>query len=325
MIFSAILAFAFTLTNPGIGFASSSNNAGPGLGVRLTEVSSADASNPRARLYVIDRVAPGKTLTKTIEISNNTVSAQTVYCYSSAASILDGKFQGAEGTKGNELTSWMSFSKSTLHMKRGGLAKVAITFRVPVDASESERYGAIWAEIRSTNAANGITSINRVGIRVYLSVGAGGEPASAFTIKSISVKRNSDRTPELDAQVENIGGRALDIYGFLTLSDGPGGTSAGPFQTILGTSLAIGNSGIIKVTLPKEIPDGPWLAKLTLTSGLVTNSITAKIIFPAIGSTVPVPLTNALNWPLLIMVLVGSLGIAGSTAAIQRARIKRRR
>jgi hypothetical protein len=47
-----------------------------------------------------------------------------------------------------------------------------VTIRVPRDAAPGERYGVVWAETRAgPDSGDGITQVNRVGIRLYLSVG----------------------------------------------------------------------------------------------------------------------------------------------------------
>jgi len=303
-----------------MGSAFSAGSSPTGIGIRLTEVSASEANDPRALLYVIDRMAPGSSMSRVVEVSNNSLSSQVVVCYDSAANIVGGAFVGAEGDSSNELTSWMSISKQNLIMKRGAKAKVRVTFDVPSDASPGERYGAIWAEIRSKNTSSGIVTINRVGIRVYLSVGEGGAPASSFDIKSISVKRNIDASPELDAIVSNTGGRALDISGELKLSGGPAGLSAGPFTTNLGTTLAIGESEVVHVLLPKDVPDGPWDAELTLRSGLVSKTVSARITFPPAGEVRPVVIQSISPWAVVAFALAGALALSISTIAYRASR-----
>ena len=61
-----------------------------------------------------------------------------------------------------------------------GRATATVTLAVPGDASPGERYGVVWAETRAADAAGGVTQINRVGIRLYVSVGPGGSPAADF-------------------------------------------------------------------------------------------------------------------------------------------------
>ena len=58
------------------------------------------------------------------------------------------------------------------------------------------------------------------------------------------------------ANVQNTGGRALDMRGKLELEDGPGGLSAGPFPASLGTTLAPGDTGTVTVMLNAQVPAG---------------------------------------------------------------------
>ena len=128
-----------------------------------------------------------------------------------------------------------------------------------------------------------MTQVNRVGIRIYLSVGPGGEPASDFAVSSLTAKRDPDGTPIVTAQVRNTGGRALDLAGELRLAEGPGGLSGGPFPAELGTTLGVGNAAPVTILLDKQLPNGPWQANLVLKSGLLERSATAEITFPDAG------------------------------------------
>jgi LPXTG-motif cell wall-anchored protein len=181
-----------------------------------------------------------------------------------------------------------------------------VTIAVPRDAPPGEQYGLVWAETRSSApAGGGITQVSRVGIRLYLSIGPGGAPASEFTIESLTGKRSPHGQPEVVASVHNAGGRALDMSGTLQLSAGPGGLSAGPFPANLGTSLAIGATEPIMIMLDRQIPDGPWHALVTLRSGPLERSARATINFPATGtSQLPYQLIAGF---LILLMLVGIL------------------
>jgi hypothetical protein len=166
---------------------------------------------------------------------------------------------------------------------------VDVTIDVPSDAAPGEQYAVVWAQ--TTSGGNGaVTQVTRVGIRVYLSVGPGGEPASAFTIESLTAERDPSGTPMVAAKIHNTGGRALDLRGRLTLTDGPGGLSAGPFPVTLGTTLGLRQTEPITVKLDKQLPNGPWSAHLSVTSGLLTEQARATLTFPksGIGQTVTV-------------------------------------
>ncbi len=132
----------------------------------------------------------------------------------------------------------------------------------------------------------GVTS--RVGVRIYLDVGTGGEPASDFEVSTLTPQRRADGTPVVTAQVTNTGGRALDLSGTLTLSDGPGGLSAGPFPVDVRT-VGVRRSADVAVALSKELPAGPWRARLQLRSGPLQKASEATLTFPTGASTVGTP------------------------------------
>jgi hypothetical protein len=92
--------------------------------------------------------------------------------------------------------------------------------------------------------------------------------------------------------VQNTGGRAIDMNGSLKLLGGPGGLSAGPFPATLGTTLAIGDTESVTITLDEKLPAGPWDARITLRSGLLERSARATITFPATGASSSVITTS---------------------------------
>jgi hypothetical protein len=286
------------------------------IGVQLLDVPLSAYNDPRARLYIIDHLHPGTTIHRRIEISNTTASNLHIVTYPAAAAISQGAFVGAAAHTPNELTTWTSVLPGASNVPSGGHAIATVTIAVPRDAPPGEQYGVVWAETRSAApAGGGITRVSRVGIRLYLSIGPGGAPASNFTIDSLIGKRSPDGQPVLVASVHNTGGRALDMSGTLQLSAGPGGLSAGPFAANLGTTLAIGATEPITIMLDKQIPDGPWHALLTLRSGLLQRSARATISFPATGTPSSPYLTYLIIVGLVILLPMG----------IVAARLRRRR
>ncbi|MFP5284062.1 MAG: hypothetical protein ACLGIF_11505, partial [Actinomycetes bacterium] len=156
-----------------------------------------------------------------------------------------------------------------------------VTIRVPEQAVRGERYGVVWAEMTTKpRTPGGVTQVSRVGIRLYLSVGPGGDPVTDFDILSLTGVRGEDKTPMVQATVRNTGERALDLSGSLTLAKGPAGLSAGPFPVPLGTTLGIGDTEPVLVPLDQQLPNGPWLVKVTVKSGVTQRTAQATLTFP---------------------------------------------
>lgn len=309
----ALLAGA-TLLSPAA--AAPSAPPAPGLGIRLLEAPTARADDPRARTYVVDRVAPGASFTRKFEVTNGDASAMDVRLYPAAAVVRGGAFSVQDFGVAGEFPSWAKVEPATLTIPPGGRATARVTVAVDPKAAESEYYGAVVAERLAKPVAGGVAVNLRAGIRVYLSVGPGGEPPSDFTIDSLTAARDATGKPVVRASVHNTGGRALDMSGTLRLTGGPGGLSAGPFNATLGTTLAVGETEPVTVTLDGALPAGPWKARLDLQSGLTRRGATATITFPDRGEAAPVDATlveddSAPPWPLLAAGVAALLVLAG--------------
>ncbi|WLQ07095.1 hypothetical protein [Arthrobacter oryzae] len=254
-----------------------------GVGIRLLDIPASTKDDPRARTYIIDRLAPGSEISRRIQVENNTRAAQSVRLYSGAAHIDGGSFIGEDAGVKNDLSTWTTVAQPQVELAAGASAEVLVTIKVPSDAAEGEQYGAIWAEVRSAGGKGGVVQANRAGIRVYLSVGPGNGKPADFTISALTPARGAEGNPQLSALVTNTGGRALDVSGELSLTAGPGGLSAGPFAVQQATTIAPGNSQNVTFTLPGEVPNGPWTAQVRLKSGLLERQASAPVTFPDAG------------------------------------------
>jgi hypothetical protein len=289
-----------------------------GIGLRLVDVPVTAGNDPRARVYIVDHLAPGTVIHRRIEVANTTASAAHVVLYPAAAGVSSGSFLGSAGRTPNDLSSWTSVRPDESEIPAGGKASATVTITLPPDAAPGEQYGVVWAEVRSAPVAGGsVTQVSRVGIRLYLSVGPGGPPAADFTIDSLTAKRSPDGRPMVLASVHNAGGRALDMSGSLQLLAGPGGLSAGPFPATLGITLAIGDTEPVTTALDRRLPAGPWDAVITLHSGLLERTARASLTFPDAGTSPSVrttPRRQALLTPAIagVAALLLTLGIAAS-------------
>ena len=265
------------------------------VGIRLLDAPAGRAGDPRARLYVVDHVRPGVTVTRRVELANGTARPVRLGLYAAGAEVRQGRFRFLDGRAVNELAGWTSVRPGRVVVPARGTATATVTIEVPPDASAGERYAVVWAELPSSvPPGGGVAAVNRVGVRVYLSVGPGGEPPSRFVIESVTAERASDGRPQLAVRVRNNGGRALDLSGELRLGGGPGGLRAGPFPVQLGTTLGPGQSGSVRVPLDPAVPAGPWRVRVTLRSGAARGSASSTATFPARpGSAAEVPATAA--------------------------------
>lgn len=309
-VWSAAFAAALTLVigTPMTSFAPRVAHADTGLGIRLLDAPTTRRDDPRSAVYIVDYVRPGTTFTRRFEVSNPSGTAQRLRLYPGAATIADGAFAVAPERTANELTGWMTVSPSSLDLPAQGTGIGTVTLSIPTDAAPGERYAVVLAESTSS-AGEGLRQTLRVGIRTYLSVGLGAEPASDFAVDSLTAARDPAGVPEVRALVHNIGDRALDLRGTLKLDNGPSGLRAGPFSAELGSTLAPGDTQPITVRLDIGLPAGPWLAVVDLRSGLLARRATATIVFPdADGATAAPVRAKAVPLPREFPALAGLAG-----------------
>ena len=251
-----------------------------GVGISLLEAPESRRDDPRARIYIVDHVSQGTTIERRLQVSNRSDRPAQIRLYIAGATAGAGAFRASDEAD-QDLVEWGSLDQTELSLGPGERSQFQVRIDVPAGVPDGERYGVIFAELPPAEGAPGQVGIGaRVGLRIYLSVGEGREPASDFEIRSLTARRDRDGRKQVTAQVRNTGGRALDMSGELELKDGPGGLSAGPFDARLGTTLGIGLTGDVTVDLDEAIPDGPWLARLTLQSGELERTAEATITFP---------------------------------------------
>jgi hypothetical protein len=282
------------------------------IGIRLLEAPENLADDPRAHLYVIDHLDQGHTIRRLIEVSSGLDDPVRLELYAAGALISKGRFRFLDGHTQNEVSSWIVVDPPSVELAPHGSATAVVTIAVPRNAADGERYAVVWAETPpSVPSSGGVASIDRVGIRVYLSVGRGGAPPIDFRIGSLTAARDASGRPVVSATVVNTGGRAIDLSGSLRLADGPGGLSAGPFAAQLGTTIGIGERAPVRIVLSPSIPDGPWNAVLRLRSGLVERRAHARILFPSVsgGRSTPVPASPS-GVPLSVLAVILAIGLA---------------
>jgi hypothetical protein len=315
IVASALVA----LSAPIAGAAAETPTIGPpnSIGIRLVAATTGADADP----YIVARAAPGTRIRRRVEITNTTDSTAAIAVYPAAASVLNGNFAFAPAHSGNELSGWTSTSRNIVRVSTDSRAFETVTITIPRKASFGERYAVVWAELSAqTGATVGVTLVNRVGIRMYVSVGQGGAAPASFGIGPLSTERSPTGVPMVVALVHNRGKRTLDVGGTLTLADGPGGLRAGPIPVTLGTALKPRESGTLTVRLDKRLPVGPWRATLRLRSGTSQRVAVATLTFPqpAVAAT-PSGSRHA------ILVIGGLLVLLLAIAAAARRRLGARK
>ncbi|MFG1964776.1 peptidase [Nonomuraea sp. NPDC049028] len=296
---------------------------GNGIGIRLVDAPIQARADSRARRYIVDHLTPGSVIQRRVEVSNTSSLTQHVSLYPAAGEIRDRRFQFAPGRTANDLSTWISTSRTDVTLAPQSRSMLTATIAVPKNAAPGERYAMIWAEVtKAPPPGGGLRQINRTGVRVYLSVGGDNPPAADFTIDSLTAQRSLSGQQSVLAQVHNTGGRALDLSGELTLSNG--GLNAGPFMVATGTTLAPGDVGSVSAPLTQQVPDGPWHARIHLESGLTEHTAEATLQFPSTPGTAKAVAVEMDHDNSLIAAFATGIGVSALVAAASFLLIRRR-
>jgi hypothetical protein len=274
-------------------------------------------NDPRAQRYIVDHLSAGATTTRRLEVSNNTDSPQRIEVYPGPAALQDGSFLPAAPGHTSALSQWIRVDRPLVHLQPGESTEVVATISVPAGAPDAERYAVIWAShtsaapdgnatgpgsgsvgsagsstgsLGSAGSSSGssgshevsIDQISRVGVRVYLSTGAGDAPGSGFEIVDLRPVWAAAGVAALLATVSNTGRRAVDVAGTLDLTDGPGGLSTPPIAAEPVT-IAPGETAEVRFPLAADmsIPAGEWNATVDLASGTEKQTRAQDVTVPA--------------------------------------------
>jgi len=165
-----VLLFIFTQS-----FSASSQAADPvpvgSVGIRISEIPANVADHPYAKVYIVSRLVPGVEMNQRLEVFNTSPKEFKVSLYPGLATFANGEFKIGEGRMGNTLTSWTKLTPDSVLVKPGESKFFNVTISPPADAPSVTQYGVIWAEVAGTPNEAGITSVSRVGIRMYVPVG----------------------------------------------------------------------------------------------------------------------------------------------------------
>ena len=273
--------------------------------------------DPRSRFYVVDVVEPGTRLEREVRVGNATPVDRSIDVYVTDATVEEGDFHLDDEPA--ELAAWSSLEPTTLDIPAGGSATASVSFDVPEDATDGERYGVIWAQ---PHGADSQGVVNRVGVRVYLLVASDGTSSTDVAVDTLRPRRDDAGRAEVVIAMSNTGERATDVSGTLSL-DGDA------HRAVLGqrVTLAPGETRQATATFEDDVSDGPWRALLSLEINGIARQAAATIEFPdgpgETGEQVDASMVQPPSSPPVALVVVAVLLVAVVLVASARVRLRR--
>jgi hypothetical protein len=159
------------------------------VGIRLVDASEDARDDPRAQTYIVDDVHPGDTVTRRVEVTNTTATELPIEVYAGAARRDGDEFVSLDPGTRNPLVRWTAVAPGVLTLAPGAHALATVTITVPEDARLGEHYGVVWAQPPASQDGT-VATVNRVGIRIYLSVadvGGGAFPWLLIAVPALAI------------------------------------------------------------------------------------------------------------------------------------------
>jgi hypothetical protein len=181
LIFTVALPFAFGAQARALTVSASGVPRGE-IGIRLLDAP--DSKGARSTLYVVADVQPGARITRRVQVTSGLAAPARVSLYAAGARVARGSIAFAPGRARNDLAGWMSITPSSVVVPAYRSVDATVTFTVPASARAGKRTAVVWAELPSATR-NGITEINRVGVRAYFTV-TGSAPLGFVRIAAMS-------------------------------------------------------------------------------------------------------------------------------------------
>lgn len=256
----------------------------------------------RERSYVVRTVAPGASFDDRLEARNPTDSPLDLVVEPVDAAVTpDGSF--APGTTTTAEGGWLRVTPDRLRVPARGSVRVALRVVVPADAAPGDHIAAVVVRKAEAPSGSGVQVVNRVGVRVYLTVTPPAAPAPRRAFEFRGLRWTGNRTFEAD--VANVGDLLVEPLGTLTIARGDFDTTVD--VPVLGT-VPPGQVLTLPVRANGALEPGTYEARLRLRLVQGGSEQEQRVTFTEAGT--PAPEEEDDTVPLLPLLLaVGALAL----------------
>ena len=129
------------------------------------------ASSTDDRGFFVEEAAKGSTIVRHVAVSNRTDAPVRVRLYAGPAEMQGDNFVFADRGEASEATRWTRVTPGTVDVQPGREVRAKVRITVPDGAKVGDHFAVVWAELSNGEEA-GLNVVNRVGVRLYLTVGA---------------------------------------------------------------------------------------------------------------------------------------------------------
>ncbi|MDX1659026.1 MAG: hypothetical protein R3343_09420 [Nitriliruptorales bacterium] len=221
-----------------------------------------DVPEGRRSSYLIHDVSPGDVLEDRVEVVNLTNAPIQLLVESVDATLnADGAFAPAGPGTRREAGAWIELERNSLEIAPLGAESVGVTITVPSTAPAGDHVAAIVVQREDPDLQGNVRVVNRVGVRVYLTVGGGGPLSRDFSIAGF---RWAGTPTDLQFEVEIVNTGQLLVEPAGTIEVSRDGTTVLRHEMPVLGGVPRQESRRLMISLPGELAGGTYVTDVDL-------------------------------------------------------------
>ena len=248
----------------------------------LQSQDSASAIGANSSLWFL--LKPGASTVRQISVRSLANVPMTVTTKIGYGMYLNGVAEFDE-SKNSEAAAWISFSEPTFTLGVGSTHIISMKMSIPGTALIGTNLATLFingsplkAERQTSKYA--VLGAARIAIPMFVGVGTMAQIATSFSIDKTRIY-NDQGGRFASLHVTNNGKTPISPSGSIMIQNESGDVKLSKPVLLYSKTLIPGESGLITVKIPTDVPNGKWVFKETLSQGAFSESKEVKVSLTA--------------------------------------------
>ena len=248
----------------------------------LQSQDSASAIGANSSLWFL--LKPGASTVRQISVRSLANVPMTVTTKIGYGMYLNGVAEFDE-SKNSEAAAWISFSEPTFTLGVGSTHIISMKMSIPGTALIGTNLATLFingsplkAERQTSKYA--VLGAARIAIPMFVGVGTMAQIATSFSIDKTRIY-NDQGGRFASLYVTNNGKTPISPSGSIMIQNESGDVNLSKPVLLYSKTLIPGESGLITVKIPTDVPNGKWVFKETLSQGAFSESKEVKVSLTA--------------------------------------------
>ncbi|MEN9324301.1 MAG: hypothetical protein RL414_55 [Actinomycetota bacterium] len=184
-------------------------------------------------------------------------------------------------SKKSKISKWISFTDPTFVLNPGATRVITMKMSVPSDSEIGTDVATLFINGSPATASKqtskyAVTGSARIAISMFIGVGTMAQIATSFTIDKTSIF-NEQGNRFASIRVSNNGKTPVAPSGTIYIQNQAGDIKISKPLILYSKTLVPGESGVITVRIPSNIPNGKWIFNESLSQGAFVQTKAANV------------------------------------------------